>query len=255
MPNPASPEPRGNFLLDSLSEATRLEILGAAAHVDLRQDQTLYGALRPASKIYFPLYGVISLMMPCDDGSVVETVSVGRDGFAGLAVALGAPVQATGAVVRVSGAALSVSAATIVRLMETRTDLRERVLRFAALMLAETEIVLGCTARHSVLQRCARWILSTDERADHGILPVTHENLGDCTGAQRPSVTLAANRLRNVGSIEYRRGQLRVVDRDLLREMSCGCHEFIASLRAQSAAAAPGQGSGGGGSPVPRAAS
>jgi Mn-dependent DtxR family transcriptional regulator len=46
-------------------------------------------------------------------------------------------------------------------------------------------------------------------------------------GVHRPTVSTAATMLQQAGLISYRRGQLRVLDADGLRNGSCECLEVI----------------------------
>lgn len=46
-------------------------------------------------------------------------------------------------------------------------------------------------------------------------------------GANRTSVTLAAQSLQNLGLISYRRGMMQVLDRIGLEEASCECYAIV----------------------------
>jgi Mn-dependent DtxR family transcriptional regulator len=48
-------------------------------------------------------------------------------------------------------------------------------------------------------------------------------------GVRRSSVTVAAGRLSDAGLIEYRRGQVTILDRDGLEKRSCECYRAIRS--------------------------
>ncbi|MGZ9083527.1 MAG: helix-turn-helix domain-containing protein, partial [Rhodoplanes sp.] len=55
----------------------------------------------------------------------------------------------------------------------------------------------------------------------------THEFLSHMLGANRKSVTLAAQSLQNAGLISYRRGRIRVLDRRGLEKASCECYAIV----------------------------
>jgi hypothetical protein len=55
-------------------------------------------------------------------------------------------------------------------------------------------------------------------------MQITHEALAGMLGARRSGITVAAGALQRKGLIEYRRGQLRVLDHDGLRAVACICH-------------------------------
>lgn len=46
-------------------------------------------------------------------------------------------------------------------------------------------------------------------------------------GVQRPSVTLAAGILQRAGIVEYKRGVVRVLDREALEAASCECYGIV----------------------------
>jgi Crp-like helix-turn-helix domain len=66
-----------------------------------------------------------------------------------------------------------------------------------------------------------RWLLMMHDRAGGQALPRTHEFLSRMLGANRKSVTLAAQSLQTAGLISYQRGKIRVVDCAGLDHASC----------------------------------
>jgi DNA-binding transcriptional regulator YhcF (GntR family) len=72
-----------------------------------------------------------------------------------------------------------------------------------------------------------RWLLMMHDRAEGEALPYTHELLSHMLGANRKSVTLAAQSLQTAGLISYQRGKIRVVDRAGLEQASCECYAIV----------------------------
>ena len=58
-------------------------------------------------------------------------------------------------------------------------------------------------------------------------LPFTQEFLSLMLGTRRPSVTEAAVILQTEGSIHYRRGHIKIIDRQGLEEHSCDSYEVV----------------------------
>jgi Crp-like helix-turn-helix domain len=65
------------------------------------------------------------------------------------------------------------------------------------------------------------------DRAQGEALPYTHEFLSEMLGANRKSVTLAAQSMQAAGLISYRRGKIQVLDRPGLEKASCECYAIV----------------------------
>jgi hypothetical protein len=65
------------------------------------------------------------------------------------------------------------------------------------------------------------------DRAGGEFLTYTHEFLANILGANRKSVTLAAQSMQNAGLISYRRGTIQVLDRRGLEGASCECYAVV----------------------------
>ena len=82
----------------------------------------------------------------------------------------------------------------------------------------------ACTRFHLIGPRLARWLLMSQDRADADSFEMTQEFLAYMPGVRRVGITAAAGALQRKGLIEYRRGDLRVLDREGLEAMACACH-------------------------------
>ncbi|HEV2641162.1 MAG TPA: helix-turn-helix domain-containing protein, partial [Candidatus Elarobacter sp.] len=94
---------------------------------------------------------------------------------------------------------------------------------------------VACNAKHSVLQRCARWLCMTADRVGSAQFTLTHDFLAIMLGLRRAGVSEAADTLSRIGAIEYRRGLVTVLDKALLEGAACECyqtcrHAFVTSL-------------------------
>jgi DNA-binding GntR family transcriptional regulator len=80
---------------------------------------------------------------------------------------------------------------------------------------------VACKLTHAVEQRLARWLLMTRDRMRHDELPMTHDTLARMLGVRRPTVSLAAEALRERGLIAYTRGKIVITDRTGLQAACC----------------------------------
>src|ERR1700731_554335 len=79
----------------------------------------------------------------------------------------------------------------------------------------------------SMEQRLCRWLLMMHDRAETEELSYTHEFLAHMLGADRKSVTLAAQAMQAAGLIGYRRGDIQIVDRPGLEKTACECYAMV----------------------------
>jgi len=56
---------------------------------------------------------------------------------------------------------------------------------------------------------------------------MTQELIANMLGVRREGVTEAAGKLQDAGVIKYRRGHIKVLDRDRLEAMSCECYGVV----------------------------
>ena len=73
----------------------------------------------------------------------------------------------------------------------------------------------------------SRWLLMMHDRAEGEVLAYTHEFLSHMLGANRKSVTLAAQSMQAAGLISYRRGTIQIVDRPGLEKATCECYAIV----------------------------
>jgi CRP-like cAMP-binding protein len=85
----------------------------------------------------------------------------------------------------------------------------------------------ACNRAHHVDERLARWLLMTHDQAGGDDFRITQEFLAQMLGVSRPSVALSAAALHKASLIDYRRGEITVVDRSGLEAASCECYAVI----------------------------
>jgi CRP-like cAMP-binding protein len=215
-----------NTLLAGLPASLAAEVMGDGDVVPLQLKRILHEPDEPATHVYFPLSGVISLLTVLDDGSAVEIATVGSEGMADFAAYLDLESPARW-LVQVPGFALRVEAAELRRRAETSEELRSTLHNYMLAMFVLVSQTAACNRRHPVEERCARWLLMTHDRVEDDTFPMTHEFLADMLGVRRPSVSIAMSILSKAGYTRYRRGKVEVIDRDGLETASCECYEVL----------------------------
>jgi CRP-like cAMP-binding protein len=188
--------------------------------------------------VYFPDTAVLSLQTVLGDGAAVETANIGREGGYGLFTAAYSRTSFNRCLVQLDGSVLRVPARLVRSEIEHSEETRDLFLAYAETLLSQVQQTVACNAMHSVEQKICRWLLMMHDRADGRELRYTHEFLAFMLGANRKSVTLAAQSLQRAGLIVYRRGRIQVADRPGLEARSCECYAVV-NARFASALAQP----------------
>ena len=76
----------------------------------------------------------------------------------------------------------------------------------------------------------ARWLLMTHDRVGKDEFVLTQEFLAEMIGVRRQSVSVFAGTLQTAGLITYRRGNMRIINREALESASCACYEITNSF-------------------------
>ena len=83
------PGPLSNKLLAALPRNDFQFLLPHLASVQFAQGDVLYEAGAEVDQVYFPLSGMVSLVVVMRDGKAIETATVGREGVVGAMSGLG----------------------------------------------------------------------------------------------------------------------------------------------------------------------
>jgi CRP-like cAMP-binding protein len=226
----ALPETGGevrNLLLKLLPEPELEAVLSASEAVSINTKELIFRRGEPIRHIYFPHDCVISLVIELNDGNSVEAMTVGCDGFAGLAVFNGLPASRLTAVGQISGSARRIAAADFERLVEECEQLDRVLHRYSQYVFESVSQSAACNRMHVIEQRCARWLLMSEDRVGRNHFDLTQEFLAEMLGVRRPGVTVAMGALEKAGFISHGRGRIAVIDRPGLERVACECYGVI----------------------------
>jgi CRP-like cAMP-binding protein len=218
---------RDNRLLAALPPDTLALLDRDLKQVSLQQGATLLEPGDQVEDVYFPLTGLISLLVVGRNGSALETATVGREGAVGLHRGLGERRSFTRAITQIGGRFSTIRAGRFEQIANGSAPVCDLILRYTEVLLAEAQQMAACNAMHEAKARLCRWLLQCADRTGRAELPLTQEYLAQMLGIRRTTVTLLAQSMQARGLIKYRRGHIVLLDRKGIEERACECYDIM----------------------------
>lgn len=216
-----------NRLLKLLPEREATRVLSVADLVTIKTRDLIWEPEGPITDVYFPEDAIISLVTQMKDGSGVEAMTIGNDGFAGLAVFHGLDSTQCLACGQISGTAWRLSTEKFRQVVAECPTLQRLLHQYSHLVFEIVSQAAACNRLHVIEQRCARWLLMSEDRVGRPKFDLTQEFLAEMLGVRRPGVTVAMGILEKQGLISHGRGNITVIDRAGLERASCECYAKI----------------------------
>ena len=219
-----------NLFLSSLSSSARERLISASTRVELPLRTPLYDADETPKYAYFITSGIASIVTAMPDGATAEVGLIGQEGLVGSFHLLGPEQVTTDCFVQLEATALRIPLRQLETEFRTSEEIRDRVLEFVQSQALSLAQLAGCHRLHEAEERLARWLLMAQDRVQSDELNFTQEFLAMMLGSRRTTVTAVAAELQRKGLIEYRRGRVRILNREALEETACDCYQIIKRL-------------------------
>ena len=221
------PNVRSNQLLGALETASRKRIEPHLEPIELKLGAVVCDAGGLLKHAYFPQGSVLSLLTVLENGSAIETANIGREGAFGLFAAMYSRVSFNRCIVQLVGRMVRCPIELLQFEFRNSEHVRDLFVSYSETLLSQVQQTVACNAMHTTEERMCRWLLMMHDRAEGEALTYTHEFLAHILGANRKSVTLAAQSMQMAGLISYHRGTIQVLDRQGLEKASCECYEIV----------------------------
>ncbi|HEX2078498.1 MAG TPA: Crp/Fnr family transcriptional regulator [Longimicrobium sp.] len=225
--SPQTPDSPRNRLLAALPPEDWERLRPGLERVRMELREVVFEPNRTIQHVYFPEDAVISILGLMEDGSAVETATVGCEGMAGVPVFLGAMQMAGQAFAQVPGEAWRMPAGALREEVRRGGALAQLLGRYTQALFTLVAQSSACNRKHPVEQRCARWLLMTHDRVGGDTFELTQHFLSQMLGVRRATVSEAAGALQARGLIDYSRGRITVEDRAGLEAAACACYAII----------------------------
>jgi CRP-like cAMP-binding protein len=218
---------RSNRLLGALEPASRKRIDPHLEPVEFKLGDMVCDAGGLLKHAYFPQGSVLSLLTVLENGAAIETANIGREGAFGLFAAMYSRVSFNRCIVQLEGHTVRCPIQLLQYEFRNSEHVRDLFVSYSETLLSQVQQTVACNSMHTTEERMCRWLLMMHDRAGGEALPYTHEFLSHILGANRKSVTLAAQSMQTAGLISYRRGTIQVMDRLGLEKASCECYAIV----------------------------
>ena len=213
-----------NKILTALPGPDFAHLLSFLEPVSLFAGQDIYLSGETIDFIYFPETAVVSHLYFLEDGSTTGAAIIGNEGVVGLSAVLDSRPASYWTQVTVGGTAVRVQPNAIREEFARGGAMQRLLLGYTRARLAQLSQRAACNGRHTLRERLCTWLLMVQDRVGDEQILLTHENIAQHLGGRRAGVSTACNALRDRGIISYRRGRLRIADRELLEQVACECY-------------------------------
>ena len=195
--------------------------------VTLPLGEVLYESGDTLRHIYFPTDSIVSLLYVMENGASAEIAVVGNEGAIGVALFMGGETTTNRAIVQSAGSAYRLTGQRLKEEFERHGEMLHILLRYTQALITQMAQTAVCNRHHSVDQQLCRWLLLSLDRLPSNQLTMTQELIANMLGVRREGVTDAAGKLQKLGVIQYSRGQITVLDRPRLEQLSCECYAVV----------------------------
>ncbi len=221
-------QPRpANQILSALPHEEFERLRPNLREVHLKIGDIVYEPEESIESVYFVNSGIVSWLATLEDGNTVEAGVIGSEGLAGVAVLLGAQSTPNQAIIQAEGSALRIASSDLTTEFRRNGELNRMILRFVHSMFTQVAQTAACNRLHTLDQRLARWLLMSHDRVEGDAFSMTQDFLSRMLGVRRAGVSVSANSLKQKGLIDYRRGDIHILNRAGLEVASCECYEIV----------------------------
>ncbi|HTF64398.1 MAG TPA: Crp/Fnr family transcriptional regulator [Edaphobacter sp.] len=182
---------------------------------------------KPIKHLFFLEEGMASMTTTFKNGREVEVGMFGYESVIGVSALMGTKQSLNRIYTQIAGWGYRCRFEAAAAEFGRCGPFQRLALRYVQAQLVQAAQSAGCNAEHSNEQRLARWLLICSDRVHGDQFKMSQAFLSHMLGNTRPTVTLAAGRLKMEGLITYKRAEITIVDRKGLENRACECYGVI----------------------------
>ncbi len=221
----ALPIPLKNSLLKNLPADVISRLM--LHHVTFEQEHEIEFPGKAIQNLYFVEEGMASMTTTFKDGDQVEVTMFGHESVIGISALMGTKQSLNRVYTQIPGYGYGCPIENAKDEFRRGDIFQALALRYVQAQLIQSLQSSGCNLKHNVQQRLARWLLLCADRTHTDTFHLSQEFMAEMLGITRPTVTTAAGLLKEKNIVEYRRGQVHILDMAALQAESCECYQVI----------------------------
>lgn len=218
----------GSNLLGALRQRERALLKPFISECHFSAGETIYEPGEQVQHAYFPRDEALAVfLVSMENGEVVETTMVGREGAIGGIVSQGRFPSYARSCVMHEGGFYKIASADLDRIKEQSPQVRHLFACYADCMMAQVFQSVACNASHTIEQRAAKWLTAALDRTGQDEIAMTQEQLASMMGIGRSYASRVVQRFKADRIIQTRRGGMKVLDREGLGARACACNALV----------------------------
>nr|WP_249797856.1 Crp/Fnr family transcriptional regulator [Bradyrhizobium sp. 199] len=196
--------------------------------VELEANHILHHPGDAVGAVHFPCGPTfVSFAVPVEDDREVESLLVGREGAVGITAGRTPWLAYSRIVVKLGGTLVRLPLRALEQAQQRSAALQEMFSRYADCQFAQLLQNAACNAAHSIEQRAAKWIISTQQHIGQAEIPLTHEQLAGILGVSRSYASRVIQMFKARGILATRRGAILILDAAALDARACCCNDWV----------------------------
>jgi CRP-like cAMP-binding protein len=219
--------PKQNHLLAALPADDFTRLLPDLELIPMPLGWAVYESGGKLDYMYFPTTSIVSLLYVMESGASAEIAITGNEGLVGISLFMGGESTPSRAVVQSAGYGYRLKASVLKEEFARGGNLQHLTLRYTQALVTQIAQTAVCNRHHALDQQLCRWLLLSLDRLQGNELLMTQELIANMLGVRREGVTEAASKLQADGLIQYRRGRIKVLDREKLEKRVCECYAVV----------------------------
>ena len=217
--------PFKNTLLNHMASDVIARLQLRRVELPLKLDLEIPG--RPIHSVFFVEEGIGSMTTCFDSGAQVETSMFGYESAVGVSALMGTKHSLNRIFMQLAGYGYASPIRAAQAEFQKGTIFQTLALRYVQAQLTLSTQNAACNALHTYEQRLARWLLICADRAKRDNLEMAQEFVSEMLGSTRPTVSIAAARLKSKGLIDYHRGSIQLLKKKELEAEACECYRVV----------------------------